>query len=68
MLGYFLTFLAGGFIGMMGMAALSCISKSKLQQHNFLLAQRLDFLEKENAERRFSPVKDPRPQLHKMVN
>lgn len=69
MLGYVLiAFLAGGLLGMMGMAVLAYGSKMDLHQENSALSRRLDFLEKENGKKRFKPVKDPRPHVHSLVN
>jgi hypothetical protein len=69
MLGYVIIgFFAGGFIGMLGMAALACSPKQKLTRDLITLTRRLDFLERENEKERFTPVQDPRPRVHKLVN
>ena len=61
-------FLAGGFLGMAGMAAIAYGSKTNLMRAHAILCKRLDFLEKEGANKRFEPVKVPRPQVHNLVN
>jgi hypothetical protein len=63
-----LAFLAGGLLGMIGMAALAYGSKTKLLRELSLLCRRLDFLEKEGQKKRYKPVEDPRPRVHNMVN
>ena len=63
-----IAFLAGGFCGMMGMAFLAYGSKTMLMRENGVLRRRLNFLEKEDPRRRHKPVKDPRPEVHKLIN
>ena len=69
MLGYILlAFLAGGLVGMMGMAVLACGSKVNLWREHRIMCKRLDFLERESEGKRFEPVKDPRPHVEHLVN
>ena len=62
------SFLAGGFVGMMGMAMLAYGSKTNLLRENGVLRQRLNFLEHEDPRRRVKTVKDPRAEIHKIVS
>ena len=63
-----LAFLAGGFIGMMGMALLACGPKKTLLRDNRILQNRIAFLERQKKERQFHIVRDPRPKVHALVN
>ena len=63
-----LSFLAGGFCGMLGMACLAYGSKIILIRENRLYKQRLEFLEKESPKRHYQPVEDPRIRVHALVN
>jgi hypothetical protein len=63
-----IAFLAGGFCGMMGMAVVAYGSKTNLLRENGALRNRLDFMEHEDPRRRMKTVKDPRPEVHKIVS
>jgi len=68
MLGYLAAFIIGGIAGVLGMALFTSSSKTKIIRETQTIARRLDFLEREGESKRFKPVRDPRPQLHKLVN
>jgi len=69
MFGYLLlAFVAGGTLGMLGMAILGSGSKMALHHNNGVLGRRLEFLEKEAETIRHKPVKDPRPKVHSLVH
>jgi len=70
MFGYLvLAFMTGGLLGMMGMAALAYGSKSNLMRELDLLRKRMNFIEDEAPKKRtYKPVKDPRPQVHSLIN
>jgi hypothetical protein len=61
-------FIAGGLVGIMGMAWLAYGSKLRLVQENKIYKQRLEFLEKESPKRHYQPVEDPRTRVHALVN
>lgn len=61
-------FVLGGITGMLGMAIFSYGPRTVLERERHTLMKRLTFLEHENAGKRFNPVRDPRPQAHKLVN
>ncbi|MBN1782902.1 hypothetical protein JW948_17345 [bacterium] len=63
-----IAFLVGGLCGMMGMAVLAYGSKTNLMRENGVLRRRLNFLEHEDPRRRFTKVKDPRPEVHNLVS
>ena len=62
-----LTFITGGVFGMIGMALLAFGPKTNLLQENRVLKERLKFLEKKD-QRKYKPVRDPRPHVHTLVN
>lgn len=62
-----LAFIGGGIFGMIGMAVLACYAKKELMLCNRILNHRVEFLEEETEKMR-RPVKDPRPQVHTLVN
>ena len=62
-----IAFFTGGFCGMMAMAVLAYGSKTNLLRENGVLRNRLDFLEHEDPRRRVKTVKDPRPEVQKIV-
>ncbi|MBN2416962.1 hypothetical protein JXO52_14050 [bacterium] len=69
MIGIVITaFLLGGIVGMLGMAVLSYGPRTILERERHTLMKRLQFLEQENTSKRFTPVRDPRPHVHKLVN
>ncbi len=69
MIGYvILAFLAGGTFGMLGMAILASGPKASLLHEMHILRKRLEFLEKEDQEKHYQPVKDPRSRVHTLVN
>jgi hypothetical protein len=69
MIGYCtIAFIVGGIFGMMGMAMLAYGSKVNLIQEIKVLRKRLNFLENEDPRQKYQSVKDPRPDVHKMVN
>ena len=68
MLGVVLAFLGGGFFGMVGMAMLACYAKKDLMLCNRILQGRVEWLENENQETQYRPVKDPRPNIHALTN
>jgi hypothetical protein len=69
MVGYvILAFFIGGFLGILGMAAMACGPKQKLTRDIHIMTRRLDFLEREGEKKRYKPVTDPRPRVHKLVN
>ena len=61
-------FIAGGLCGMVGMAILAYGSKNTVNSEVDILYRRLNFLENESEKKRFKPVQDPRPRVHKLVN
>jgi hypothetical protein len=63
-----IAFLAGGFCGITAMAMLAYGSKTNLLRENGVLRNRLDFLEHEDPRRKVKTVKDPRPEVHKIVS
>jgi len=63
-----IAFVAGGLCGMMGMCFLAYGSKTTLMRENGVLRRRLTFLEHEDPRRKYKSVKDPRPEVHKLVN
>ena len=63
-----ITFLVGGLFGMIGMGIMAYGSKMNLIQENRILHKRLEFLEKTGGLTRYQPVKDPRPNVHSLVN
>ncbi|MBN1894468.1 hypothetical protein JW906_08230 [bacterium] len=64
-----LAFLAGGLFGMMGMAVLAYGSKTSLLRENSVMRQRLQFLESDKREsKQYQNVKDPKPQVHSLIN
>ena len=68
MMGFILVFMAGGLFGMLGVSILAYGPRMTLMQQNRVLRDRLTFLEKEDQRKQFHPVKDPRPEVHKLVN
>ncbi len=63
-----LAFLAGGLFGMTGMAMFCYHSRTNAYREHHTLLQRLDFLENEAKIKRFTPVKSPKTNVHKLVN
>ncbi len=68
MVGYIIVFMAGVTFGVVSMAALAYGSKMRLYRENFVLTKRVEFLEKDDQRRKYRPVKDPRPNVHNLVN
>ncbi len=62
------SFLAGGFFGMLGMSLLSCGPKVKLLRENNMLRQRVHTEEAKPKRKKYQPVKDPRLQVYNLVN
>ena len=63
-----ISFLAGGFCGMLSVALLSYGSKTNMMRENGILKQRLEFLENVDPRRKYTKVKNPRTEVHKLVN
>ena len=68
MIGYIvLAFFFGGLFGMLGMAIFAYGPRMSLIQENYILKERVEFLEKE-TEKKYTTVKDPRVNVHSLVN
>jgi hypothetical protein len=68
MIGYIIfAFLLGGLFGMVGMAIFAYGPRMTLIQENYILKERVEFLEKE-TEKKYQTVKDPRMKVHNLVN
>ncbi len=63
-----LSFLAGGMVGILGMALCAYGSKLRLMRENQIYKERLQFLEKESSKKHYQPVEDPRARVHALVN
>jgi len=61
-------FILGGVLGVTGLAVFSYGPKTEMERERSVLVQRLNFLEHENAQKRFKPIKDPRVKVHELVN
>ena len=66
MVGYvILAFFIGGFLGVLGMAAMACGPKQKLTRDIHIMTRRLDFLEREGEK---TAIFDFSVQGHSRVN
>lgn len=68
MVGLIVSFLVGGFIGMMGMAAMAYGSKVGLMREIAVLRQRMQTMEKEEPRKKYKTVKDPRVMVDTLIN
>ncbi|HDQ43880.1 MAG TPA: hypothetical protein ENN17_00065 [bacterium] len=68
MIGYVVSFLAGGFCGILGMAAMAYGAKVGLMREIKVLRNRLTLFEQEEPLKKYKPVKDPRVKVDALIN
>ena len=68
MIGYIVSFLLGGFFGILGMAAMAYGSKVSLMREIKVLRNRLTMFEHEESKKKYQPVKDPRVEVDALIN